>query len=716
MMTIRLLIAGVLVLYLAPACGGGDAAEEEGVVVLPGKEDNFFSQSAQEYMVEGQTTVTLEPELADATDEEKLARVKELIPLKQVVIGWFLNQYLKEKSDHDSNPDYGGFQALTKNGAYEELGIEPVDDTTWRFTFRQEFGGKMDLLAVLPTTADEDGKARFDLKIGKVGNEDMAKLETNGEWYRKAPWSAFDPSKVDESKLDTVSLEVWAQERSQDAWIDYGRLFADGRVTIGVHFGWDYHGDYHLKHSESVYDWLVGQGFLSPVAGYADLARDSGALTKTIQAGGRDVAVEVSLYWGKPGTETDPDTAAGGKTLEDDMKASLATREVIVFSGHSGPFYGFALANWRKTDEGDLDDSEIAGLDMPSDIYQVVLAEGCDTYALGEAFRENPAKGGATNIDVLTTTSYSNASTPNAVKDFLGAIFGTVYLDGPHKAVTFGEILKDLDNNSYWFHTMYGVHGIDDNPHAHPWADRDNLCVPCTANNECGGEGNRCTKLSESEKFCSYLCTADDGCPDGFKCMPVAVGSWVTDHQCVPANLTCEVAPPVPDGPAVILNELFASPSKAPVDGDSNGDGVVSWYKDEFVELVNVSDQDVDLSGWSLSDSVMSRFAFPSGTVLSPGRALLVFGGGEATDFSSLGGALVRVAKTHRLGLNDKGDQVTLTELNGNVVDQVLYGSEGGKGRSLVRAVDGDPDADWLTHPDVAHSAGLQQDGSPFQD
>ena len=684
------------------------------MVVLPGKEDNFFALTAQEYMVEGQTTVTLESEMAEATDEEKLARVKELIPLKQVVIGWFLNQYLKEKSDHDSNPDYGGFQALTKNGAYEELGIEAVDETTYRFTFRQEFGGKMDLLAVLPTTTGEDGKARFDLKIGKVDNANMAKLETNGEWYRKAPWSSFDPSKVDESKLDTVTLTVWAQERSVDAWIDYERLFADGLVTVAVHFGWDYHGDYHLKHSESVYDWLVSKGFTSPVGGYDDLRRDSGSLKKTIQAGGKDVAVEVSLFWGKPGTETDPDTDAGGKALEDDMKASLATREVVVFSGHSGPFYGFALANWRKTDEGDLDDSEIAGLDLPADTYQLILAEGCDTYAVGEAFRENPAKAGATNMDVITTTSYSNASTPNAVKDFLGAVFGTVYLDGPHDASTFGDLLDDLDDNSYFFHTMYGVHGIDDNPHSHTWADRDNLCTPCTANKDCGGEGNRCTQLSAEEKFCTYLCTADDGCPEGFQCMPVAVGSWVRDHQCVPSNLTCEVPPPKPAGPAVILNEMFASPNKAADDGDANGDGVVSWYKDEFVELVNVSKQDVDLSGWVLSDSVMSRYVFPAGTVLAAGMPLIVFGGGEPGEFASLGGAMVRVAKTHRLGLNDKGDQVTLTELNGNVVDQMLYGAEGGKGHSLVRVVDGDPEAAWAAHPDVAHSAGLKQDGTPF--
>ena len=61
------------------------------------------------------------------------------------------------------------------------------------------------------------------------------------------------------------------------------------------------------------------------------------------------------IYYGRTGTDTDPDTAAGGIVLEKDMRESLNTRDVIIYSGHSGPFYGFALANWKKTDEGDLD-------------------------------------------------------------------------------------------------------------------------------------------------------------------------------------------------------------------------------------------------------------------------------------------------------------------------------------------------------------------------
>jgi hypothetical protein len=52
------------------------------------------------------------------------------------------------------------------------------------------------------------------------------------------------------------------------------------------------------------------------------------------------------MFFGKPGTNTDPDTDAGGAVLENLAVDSLKTKDVIIYSG---PFYGFALANWRKT-------------------------------------------------------------------------------------------------------------------------------------------------------------------------------------------------------------------------------------------------------------------------------------------------------------------------------------------------------------------------------
>lgn len=698
------------------ACDAGDEAGgtlegpgigDEAELVPPGKKDDFLSLTAQEYYVEGRSTVVLDGADATLDDAGRLQAARRLIPFKQIAIGWFLNQYVGPKDHEASNKDYGGFESLTKNGSFEDMSIEETTPGTFAFTFRQEVGGSLDLLSKMPAQSVGEGRYAFDLEIGTPTNTQMQQLETNNEWYRKSPWGAWDPSKVEASKKETLNLTVWAQTQSEDAWIDTNRLFADGLVTMGVHFGWDYHSEYHLKHSKDVYSSLVSQGFTSPVANYDAYTRTSGPLTKNIKANGKDVRIELSLYWGKPGTDTDPDTSAGGVQLEDDMRTSLSTREVIVFSGHSGPFYGFALANWRKTDEGDLDDSEIPLLDMP-DTYQVVLAEGCETYALGEAFLLNPAKASHQNLDIITSTNYSNASTANTVKDFVRAIIDTDS-KGNHRPWTYKELLRELDNNSYWFNTMYGVHGVDDNPHIHPYANVANLCNTCSYASDCGGEGNLCTKLNSEERVCTARCTTSDGCPGGYTCMDVASSGVITTRQCVPAALTC--TKPAPAVPVVILNEILADPPSGSK-GDANKDGKRSAEQDEFLELVNTSSFGADLSGWTLSDSQSVRFTFPDGTWLRAGGAAVVFGGGKTDKLSIAGDAQLFTAKG--LGLNNSGDEVRLIAADGSTIDWVAYGSEGGKDKSLVRSADGDPKAPYVQHSGVAYSPGTKADGTAF--
>lgn len=698
-----LVLSGLLL--AVPSCGS-EAAEEEHQIVPEGKADDFFSMTAQEYVVEGTSQVVLEPSYSGEATDVRLGRARELVGYKHIVIEWFLNSYLIDKSEHDSNEEYGGFKSIVKAGSYEDLNITAVDELTYEFTFQMIVGGTNDLMDLLTTEDAGDGKRRFTLQMGKVSNDKMDDLEINNEWYRSAPWDAWNPAAHEPQDLEPIVLTVWPETRSVDAWIDHNALTADNKLTVAVHFGWDYHKEYHLVHSESLYTWLTGtMGFTSPVGSYAEYTRTSGPLTRTFTANGREITAEVSLYWGKPGTDTDPDTAAGGIQLENDMRESLRTKDVIMYSGHSGYLYGFALANWRVTDEGDLDDSEIPGLDMPADRYQLVLAEGCDTYAMGEAFWDNPNKPNHSNLDVITTTSFSNATTPAVVQDVISALVPRPGKD--HEPVTYAGLMRDLDTNSYWFNTMYGVHGIDDNPRLHPYADLSTMCQTCTSSSQCGGVGNQCTRLNDSEKVCTVFCTDDSGCPEGFACLQAATGYTVTSKQCVPNTRSCVIGPD-PSGPTVIINEVLADP---PMDlaGDANGDGVRSFSDDEFVELVNVSAEAVDLSGYTISDGVRVRFTFPAGTLLEAGQAAVVFGGGTPTGFIA-----ATFTTTDGLGLTNTGDSVTLADAEGNVVDEMSFGTEGGNDRSLTRAIDGDPEASFIAHPTSAHSAGRKSDGAEF--
>lgn len=509
------------------------------VLVPNGKEDDFLSESANEYVVSGRSSVTLDEADLELDDEARLARVQELVGYQQIAIAWFLNSYLIDKKSGDSNEGFGGFGAMARANTYDDLDLQTEDERTYSFYFEQLVAGDRSLMSRLPIER-VDGEMTFVLTMGAPTNAELARLETNNEWYRQSPWSAWNPEDVsDEQKVD-LTLVIRPEEESDDAWFDYAALMDDGVLDIDVHMGWDYHDAYHVRHSEALFHWLRREGFEAPVASFEELDRDSGPFTREIEANGRPVLVEVRIFYGHPDGETDPDTDAGGRILEDDMRGSLRTRDVIMYSGHSGPFYGFALGNWRMTDEGDLDDSEMRTVEMPRERYQIVVAEGCDTYQIGEAFRNNPAKPDGRFIDIITTTAPSNASTSAAVQDVISSLLRADEL-GRHDPQPIRALLRDLDSNSRWFQTMYGVHGIDDNPQLHPWAQPELSCAPCATDDDCGGPGNRCVSFDGESSYCAPTCTTDAGCGEGF-CRQIADSySWtIDDSVCVPSGLRCE--------------------------------------------------------------------------------------------------------------------------------------------------------------------------------
>lgn len=165
--------------------------------------------------------------------------------------------------------------------------------------------------------------------------------------------------------------------------------------------------------------------------------------------------------------------------------------------------------------------------------------------------------------------------------------------------------------------------------------------------------------------------------------------------------------------PPIIINEIHADPH--PTDGDANGDDIVSPDDDEFLELINISGGILDISGWKIFDNVRDRHTFPPGTILPPGCAVIIFGGGNPT--GTFGGAIVQT--TGSLALNNGGDTVTVKDLTGTAVTAYTYGSEGGQDQSLTRHPDitGNP---LIRHtiaagnPESLYSPGTRVDGTPF--
>ncbi len=167
---------------------------------------------------------------------------------------------------------------------------------------------------------------------------------------------------------------------------------------------------------------------------------------------------------------------------------------------------------------------------------------------------------------------------------------------------------------------------------------------------------------------------------------------------------------PTPLPVVIILNEIHADPH--PELGDANGDGIRHSDDDEFLEFVNVSGEVLDLSGWTIYDGVRRRHTFPSGTSLSEGCAVIIFGGGSPSGF--FGGSLVQT--TNSLGLNNRGDTVALYDREGNVRARYTYGSEANHDQSLTRC----PDifGPFVKHgevvEDVLFSPGVKSDGTSF--
>ncbi|PWT82894.1 MAG: hypothetical protein C5B44_01380, partial [Acidobacteria bacterium] len=83
----------------------------------------------------------------------------------------------------------------------------------------------------------------------------------------------------------------------------------------------------------------------------------------------------------------------------------------------------------------------------------------------------------------------------------------------------------------------------------------------------------------------------------------------------------------------IVINELLADPPDG-IAGDANHDGTRNASDDEFVELVNSTERDLDLSGYELASRALTadidtvRHRFTNRTILPAGTAIVIFGGG----------------------------------------------------------------------------------------
>jgi hypothetical protein len=510
------------------ACGGDDPADLDDDAVVPdGKEDSYRSPTAQEFSAKADALVTLPASAANLGDAERLAQAQELVSAKLLQIGWFLNLWVADKEPEDANKTYGGFHAMARNASVRSLGITAVDKLTYRFNFEATIAAQNAFLSLVGGTS-VGGAKRVDLQMGKLSNDQLLA----GGWQGGFDVHSWDPTKLAATDLEALPLTIAAAPRSSNAYLDYKRLYADGKLEVGAQFGWDYNaGRQDLANAEQLYDELVAIGFASPVGAFKELTLDSAPLTRAGIYDGRPVQISVKLV--HPGMVASP--AADALKLRAALLDLLKTKEVVLFNGHAGVSGRLLPADFRSTSAGNILPTEYPTLALRAG-YQILLIEGCQTYArFTDGFRQNPAKRGPNgelvDMDIVTSTSYTwTTQGAESMEAILWPLVGT---DGGKniKPVTWDDVLRTM--NAAPSETAFmGVNGIDGDPHGHPYGRTALLGKSCSSSATCGGEGNRCLK-SGTKKVCATTCLDDAGCPSDFRCAATATGTAITGRACV---------------------------------------------------------------------------------------------------------------------------------------------------------------------------------------
>ena len=106
--------------------------------------------------------------------------------------------------------------------------------------------------------------------------------------------------------------------------------------------------------------------------------------------------------------------------------------------------------------------------------------------------------------------------------------------------------------------------------------------------------------------------------------------------------------------------------------GDANRDGQRDPYEDEFIELYNAGTDTISLASWQLGDtaSLSDYFRFPPGAVIAPRSYVVLFGGGNPSEFTV---PVYTDDGTISNGLTDSGEAIYLIDKTGYIVARVSH-------------------------------------------
>jgi len=170
----------------------------------------------------------------------------------------------------------------------------------------------------------------------------------------------------------------------------------------------------------------------------------------------------------------------------------------------------------------------------------------------------------------------------------------------------------------------------------------------------------------------------------------------------------------------VVINEFLADPPEG-LAGDANGDAVRSASDDEFVELVNTTVNDIDISDYRIlihnnttnADTLRHRFA--ANSVLPACTSIVVFGGGDPDPHNTtFRGAQITTASSGSLSLLNSSGAIILSDASRTPVNFVAYGGSSGLNADTNQSLTRFPDINgsFAPHQTVSGGASLFSPGT----
>ncbi|MDZ7605784.1 MAG: lamin tail domain-containing protein [Cyclobacteriaceae bacterium] len=123
-------------------------------------------------------------------------------------------------------------------------------------------------------------------------------------------------------------------------------------------------------------------------------------------------------------------------------------------------------------------------------------------------------------------------------------------------------------------------------------------------------------------------------------------------------EITAVFEPAIVNADDVVINEINYNSSE-------------SFNVGDWIELLNISDRDINVSGWRLLDGNDNEYIFPVGTIIERGNFLVICK--DRKDFAAHFPDVLVVEKELDFGMSSGGDCITLLSSDNKQIDKVCY-------------------------------------------